>query len=158
MTRGVLREIPDKAKLLFSYEPSTGHLYRSGQRVTCKNKYGYIHVNINGQKFLAHRIIWFLVTGESPATQIDHINLDKTDNRFANLRLATPSQNTANRGQFRNTGLPKGVRRGYGGKFTASISFERRTTYLGTFETAEDAGVAYAAAAERIHGEFARID
>jgi hypothetical protein len=56
---------------------------------------GYVIIAINGQRHYAHRIIWRMVTGEIPA-EVDHINGDRVDNRFINLRSATREMNGRN--------------------------------------------------------------
>ena len=45
----------------------------------------YPRVTIDGRKYVAHRVIWLLVTGEDPDLCIGHINGDRFDNRFSNL-------------------------------------------------------------------------
>jgi hypothetical protein len=76
-----------------------------------------------------------------------------------NLRPATKSQNAANRGKTcNNTSGFKGVwwRRRYR-KWQATIGVNGKRFYLGMFDTPEAAHAAYAAAAQRLHGEFARV-
>lgn len=56
-----------------------------------KDRYGfYLSVRVNISTYKAHRLIWKIVTGTDPCGEIDHINGIKTDNRFINLRDATP--------------------------------------------------------------------
>jgi hypothetical protein len=82
----------------------------------------------------------------------------KSDNRIANLREATPSQNMANRG-LRKDSSPHGkcVYRNKHGTFNAYIYHDGRGTYLGAFQTAELARAAYLRAAETKWGEFAKV-
>jgi len=91
--------------------------------------------------------------------EIDHINCDGLDNRRANLRIATPSQNQHNRGAQRdNKSGYKGVtldkRRG---KWMAQIALEGKRRSLGLHATPELAHAAYCRAAAELHGKFARI-
>ncbi len=91
---------------------------------------------------------------------VDHINGDGLDNRRANVRLATSSQNGANKAAPRsNTSGFKGVslyrRTGRGRAYITVLGVE---THLGYFATAEDAAFAYDAAAQRLFGEFARLN
>lgn len=78
------------------------------------------------------------------------------DNRWENLREATHAQNGANRGANKNslTGI-KGVSV-YGGRYRATIQANRQWKQIGIYDTLDEAKDAYALAAERIHGEFAR--
>lgn len=59
-------------------------------------------IRVFGRVYSRHRLAWFYMTGEWPE-EIDHRDLDPTNDRWTNLRIATRSQNLANR---RNTLAP----------------------------------------------------
>jgi len=114
---------------------------------------------MNRQKLRASRIIWKLVTGDDPSAQVDHKNLNRADNRWCNLRLGTNAQNQWNRGVGRaNTSGFKGVHRRPSGRYQARIGTHGSRINLGHFPTPEGARAAYAKAAKRLHGEFARSE
>ena len=139
-------------------------------KLQLKNGYNYIPVRLAGKtKFIAaHRLAWFLSTGDDPYPyQIDHINLDRLDNSINNLRLCTQQQNNANKSaQKRKDGTRsplKGVYKQlstktgeWTGRWYASISYNNKSKRLGTFDTPELAHMAYCKAAAELHGEFAR--
>ena len=98
------------------------------------------------------------MSGSWPDVQIDHANGDRSDNRWANLRLATQRQNNANSRVRRNskTGL-RGVHLHETGLYRAYISKPGKSiTHLGYFKTPEEAYAAYCQAAHETYGEFAR--
>jgi hypothetical protein len=111
-----------------------------------------------GKRYFASHLAWLLVVGEWPRNQLDHINLDKDDNRIANLRAATPSQNMCNRPIFKNnTSGAKGVYyHKRDGRWYASIRVNNKSIHLGSFLTRTAAAAAYAVAAVEHHGEFGR--
>jgi hypothetical protein len=57
---------------------------------------GYWRIQINRKRYLAHTLAWFYMTGKWAEHQIDHINGQRTDNRFVNLRPATNKENHEN--------------------------------------------------------------
>lgn len=158
---------------LLDYEPETG-MFKWRQtrcgRAMAGNKAGnlrkdakrdalyYINIKIDDKTYLAHRLAWLHVYGVWPSCHIDHIDGDGTNNRFANLRAATQSENG------RNTGRSKANSSGFKGvswhkktkKWTARIMVHGRSKSLGYFSTPEAAHNAYRAAAIDMHGEFAR--
>lgn len=98
-----------------------------------------------------------VIMGATDDQWVDHANGDATDNRRPNLRFATPAENAWNRRKQRNnSGEFKCVYPVKGGGFSAVIMKNGKRRYLGRFQTAEIAHAAYAAAAERLHGDFAR--
>lgn len=110
------------------------------------------------RRLTLHRFI--INAGETEL--VDHRNGDTLDCRRSNLRLATRSQNQANRGAQRNsrTGL-KGVVVAPNckqPKWIAQISYQGSCHHLGTFDTPEKAAHAYDVAAKRLHGEFANTN
>lgn len=124
-------------------------------------KHGYLYIAIASTKYLAHRFAWLIHHGDPVPAGIDHANGDSWDNRIANLRAATQSQNifNARRSKRSNTGA-KGVFRANQRQegFCARIDFEGKHVNLGTFATVEEASRAYQDAATRLYGEFARHD
>lgn len=57
---------------------------------------GYRSVGVGGSKYLEHRVIWAIVYGAWPESEIDHIDGDKANNVISNLRLATRRINVLN--------------------------------------------------------------
>jgi HNH endonuclease len=96
------------------------------------------------------------------AKGIDHINRDGLDNRKANLRLATQSQNNANKGKQdikTASSKYKGVTWGkYQSKWIAQIMKDRKNYYIGAFSSEIEAAAAYDKKAIELFGEFARIN
>jgi|WetSurSiteA1Bulk_404760.scaffolds.fasta_scaffold70483_2 hypothetical protein len=69
-----------------------------------RDKDGYARVSINDKNVKLHRLAFLFMLGEMPPAEVDHINGDKTDNRWCNLRLAERAQNGQNiRDSGRNT-------------------------------------------------------
>jgi len=115
-------------------------------------------IGIDGRRYLASRLAWLYVKGSWPTHEIDHKNLDKSDDRFSNLRPATHAQNLRNVGRLRNnsSGI-KGVtwdksRR----KWSASITVDGRQYNLGRFASLKAARAKRRSAATELHGEFGR--
>lgn len=147
----------DEVKARLSYRENTGEFVcvRTGEVRGGRHSKGYVVVSVMGRTIYAHRLAWLMVTGEWPAHQIDHINGDPQDNRFSNLRLATASENQSNIGVKKHNQIGvKGVTK-VGLRFRAEIRKNKRRHHIGYFSTIEEAADAYAAAAKRIHGEFA---
>jgi hypothetical protein len=91
---------------------------------------------------------------------VDHVNGNTLDNRRANLRYATRSQNNANRhARSKGTSPYKGVCwRPIPKRWKAYIKKDRRQIHLGYFSTQEAAARAYNDAALRLFGAFARLN
>lgn len=150
------------------YEPSTGvwtwlvpttNTVKKGDvAATVANEHGHLEIRFRGRRYRLHRLAWFYVTGEWPVERLDHINGDPADNRFANLRQATQSQNCANsrRGKNNTSGV-KGVHwDGVNKRWRAAIMFNRKQISIGRFDTIEEAAEAYMEKAVSLFGEFAR--
>lgn len=146
-----------------NYNPETGiftddHGRRRGWQMVS----GYRAISYRGRQWYEHRLAWLLSNGVEPSGQVDHINGIRTDNRLANLRVATPSQNAANslKGGHGTAGY-SGVYfdgRNKFRKWVAKINVKNRQITLGYFETAEEAGLAAEVGRDRFHGRFAAIN
>jgi hypothetical protein len=154
----------ERLSSILSYDPETGLFLwlestspriRIGEQAGSKTQ-GYINIQVDGVLYRAHRLAWLHVYGEWPEKGIDHINGISSDNRIANLREASQSQNTANarRKVTCQSGF-KGVTL-YRNKWVATIGKGGKKKHLGCFDTPEAAHAAYSAAAIVTHGAFAR--
>ena len=119
----------------------------------------YVDVLLDGRRYLAHRLIWYYVTGESPDVEIDHADLNKKNNRWSNLRLATRSQNAMNMSRYsHNSSGFKGVSWQKSTlKWEANICSGGVKTFLGLHDSPEAAYAAYVKAAGVQHRQFARV-
>lgn len=171
---------PEALRQLLRYEPETGKLYwkprpaelfkdkrshgawnaryAEKEALTSTDGYGYRRGCVFDRGYQAHRVIWAIHYGEWPDGHIDHINGDPTDNRAANLRPATVSQNLFNKPKYKNNASGfKGVHLDKRtGRWRAQITAYGKRETVGTFNTPEAAHAAYCEAAEKFHGEFAR--
>ena len=147
------------------YNPETGEFTwlgdfnakRVGRRAgTTVGVKGYRTITIKKRRHYEHRIAWYMMTGDDPTGfEIDHINGNKADNRFSNLRLATSQTNKANCGlTSSNSSGFKGVH-ARGSCWIAGITFNRKLIHIGMFKTAEEAAKAYDAKAVELFGEYA---
>ena len=158
--RGILLT-PERLREVLSYDKVAGDFTRlaTGERLgrvgLCR---GYVHIRVDGRSYKAHRLAWFHVYGRWPDGDIDHINGDRGDNRIANLREATRSQNNANKAASpKNRSGFKGVNYAPHVKlWRARIGVDGRSIHLGHFKTREEANAAYAVAAREHFGEFGR--
>jgi hypothetical protein len=156
---------PDRLRAMVNYSRSTGEFTWAEQRTNrCPlggaagwtDEDGYVHIRLDGRLYLAHRLAWLYVHGEWPAGLLDHKNRNPGDNRIANLRLASHSQNHA------NTAKRADNKSGFKGvcwstaanRWRASIKYGSTVKFLGHFDDPKDAAAAYDAAAKLAFAEF----
>lgn len=159
----------DNLKNVLIYDPETGLFewllkpsvgVNIGDVAGAITSEGYVTISYRRKAYRAHRLAWPYVYGEYPKNLIDHINGVRADNRIANLRPATNSQNLMNSKVRREskTGI-KGVseRNWPGRRFCAAIVIGGSRRHLGVFHTASEASNAYRQAARDHFGEYARL-
>ena len=110
----------------------------------------------NHKMLLMHRAIM-----DPPEGMIvDHINRNSLNDRRRNLRICTRKQNVRNGGPSRRSSSRfKGVsfcRKS--GKWIASISYNGKSMYLGSFDDEIEAARAYDRKARELFGEFAYLN
>lgn len=149
--------LEDTIKDRCCYDPKTGAvMWRSthgrawgGARAESRTTNGYLVVRITHQgkrcAVMAHRVAWLLQTGAFPSHVIDHIDNDKSNNAWTNLRACTQSQNLA-RKKMPERSLPRGVV--YAGHTNKKNPYmaQVKSRSLGYFATPEQASQAYEAA------------
>jgi hypothetical protein len=149
---------------LLRYEPETGNFFWkvtksptavAGQRAGSINAHGHMNLQIDKKMYAAHQLVFLIHHGYIPK-EIDHINRVKTDNRIENLRECTSTQNKGNlsRPSSNSTGVRGVSLNRRSGKYHAQIKIMGKQTYLGRFDTVEEASVAYEGAARLYFGEF----
>lgn len=102
------KPLPSQEALMaiLRYDAATGKLFwlewkngrrsdlRAGAQKTGK-RVKYLKIGIDRDQYYTHRVIWKLMTGEEPQ-EIDHINGNRLDNSWENLRAVTASENRRN--------------------------------------------------------------
>lgn len=169
-----MRKLPSQTVLheWFSYDPKTGEFRWIKEPRTigpCLGKVagttrenGYIFISVPGYGQIgAHRLAWIYVHGLTiGGAEIDHRDTNPGNNAIDNLRLATSSEQKQNKKVQSNN--RSGLKGAYyhachkGKKWRSQIKVDGKPIFLGYFHTPEEAHAAYAAAAERHFGQFAR--
>lgn len=127
--------------------------------------WGYRHAWRTGYAWAGKVSMHRLLLAPPDGLHVDHINGDGLDNRRANLRAVTASQNCQNIGKRRtNTSGYKGVSRvANSPKWRAQIRSADKShgcngkVYLGVFDTPEQAFAAYCEANRRLHGQYGNL-
>ena len=162
----------ERLREVIQYDPDTGKLtwrkrragVRFGAEAGCSwhrpdGRMSYRTVYVDGYFYRGHVLAWLYMTGEWPSGDVDHRDGDGLNNCWGNLRAATRTQNNANQrlAITNKTGI-KGVSFCRAtGRYKAQIHIDGKNKNLGRFHTIEEAGDAYAVAARRHFGEFARL-
>ena len=152
----------DQFRARFSYDPHTGLFTRMvasragpvGSVLMGTLNHGYLRAGlVENKQFALHRLVFLWMTGDWPKADVDHIDGDRTNNRWANLRDVCRRINMENlkraRRNNRSTGLLGAYRQGSG--FWSRISVNGKDVRLGSFDSAEKAHEAYIAAKRRFH-------
>lgn len=149
------------------YDPETGLFWWKSKKIgRCMTKPagtyrkdGYHQIFIHGLAYLGHRLAWYYVNGEWPEwpSTVDHRDLNRTNNRWDNLRLATPSENSMNcprkGSKLKGAFFDERSKRWY-----SKIQVNHKVVWLGCYDSERQAHEAYAAASEKYHGEFGRTE
>lgn len=122
---------------------------------------GYVQTNIKDVTGRSStRRLHQILMNPSSGFMVDHIDLNKLNNRRNNLRICTNAENQRNRVRpANNTSGFKGVYFNKGrNKYASQIRYDNKKKFLGYFTSAIDAAKAYDLAAKRIFGQFARLN
>lgn len=154
-----------RLQALVKYDSLTGLFHR--RKITCSkvraqlpmgsvDSHGYLWASVDGKIHRLHRLAILYVTGEMPPSSIDvdHKDMDRTNNRFLNLRCVSRSVNMQNKHKpsrnnksgFVGVYLHKQLNR-----FTAQIRFNGKNRHLGMFDSPEAAHEAYLKAKRQHH-------
>ncbi len=154
-----------EVKNLFDYvdgellwkNPKTNRTKKGTAAGTFKD--GYRRVNLNYTFHYVHRLIWLYHYGVMPSGCIDHIDMDRSNNRIENLREATKSENGMNRlkpksnsSGFKGVDFHKGTQ-----KWRARCRVNGKEKHFGLYASAEEAHEVYSREVAKHHGEYGRI-
>ena len=142
----------EQLKARYTYIPSTGlfvsniktNKHNVGDFVGHINSKGYVVIKCYKQTYKAHRLAFLYMTGNFPLNDVDHINGNKSDNRWENIRDVSKCINLQNRkGPASNSKLKLlGVNK-QGTKYKAQICLFGKKKHLGMFSSPEEAHKVY---------------
>ena len=136
----------------------TGRILKAGV-----NSSGYllVHLCVNNivRTLKIHRLVAtsFLPDAENDEQiMVDHINRQKLDNHYLNLRWVSKKQNNQNKNKQQNTTSKyKGVSfHKSNQKWRSQIFINGKLKHLGCFKIERDAGIAYNKACDIYYGEY----
>lgn len=124
--------------------PYKTHIVVGSPAFACLESNGYYRGRFKTQRYLAHRVVFFLTYGYWPE-QVDHIDGDRGNNTPSNLRAVSRSENQHNR-----------KAKGYcydttNKRWKAQIRVGGVDKHIGSFHTEEEARLAYVAAKQQLH-------
>lgn len=157
-----------RLRTLLAYNPETGIFTRLsknnrrhliGEICGYRMSNGYISITVDGVGHLAHRLAYLYMTGGHPPDQVDHRDLNKSNNAWNNLRPANRSQQSSNVGakstnKYGMKGVYQDKRRG---TYYAQIKIDGKRRFLGARHSIQEAHALYCEAAIEAFGEFARF-
>jgi hypothetical protein len=142
---------------IFTWKKDRRNSIKKGDTLKQVDSKGYPRVKIDGERYLLHRIAYYLYYGEEPEF-IDHINNNRSDNRIDNLRACTLSQNGFNVGLSpKSTTGVKGVTWSKASKkYQCTLKVKGKSYYFGMYDDLELAELVAMEARNKFHGSFSR--
>ena len=149
---------------LLHYNPLTGYFTRkrsfyrgkAGSVVGYTCPRGYVQISVDAVSYRAHRLAFFFMTGQWP-TLIDHINRNRSDNRWANLRETTHVHNSMNMGHVgrATTGVRNVSFNRKRNNYEVKLRCKGKNIFIGVFNELELADLVAQMAREKYFKEFA---
>ncbi len=149
-----------RLKEILSYDHETGiftHLQNRGRAksggIAGSGPYdGYLVTGIDGKVYRCHRLAWLYMTGSWPDGETDHIDGNRSNNAFANLRDVSKARNLWNKKAahinnktgFLGVSMKKG-------RYIAQIQVNNAGLHIGCYDTAEQAHEAYLRVKRELH-------
>ena len=133
----------DQLRSFFDYDPETGVItWKIGRRrgfpAGSVGKAGYLYVFVEGKRNVrVHRLIWKWMTNEDPELDVDHIDRNRSNNRWSNLRTLSRADNTRNNGAA-HVGIHKAS-----GLWYSRVRVNYRWISFGYYRTRAEAEAAY---------------
>ena len=149
----------DTLHSILHYDPNSGVFtwkVNSGRsklgKLAGANVKGYIVIGYKGRKCLAHRLAFLYMTGKYPTSEVDHIDGDPSNNKWSNLREVSSKQNKENRHKANKNSTHGflGVTKNHN-RYMAHICHNKKSIYLGTFDTPEEAYKVYIDNKRKMH-------
>jgi len=148
----------EKLKQALRYDEVSGLFYWLGKRLGApKNRpagrlsksHGYVDICIDATLHRAHRLAWLYVTGKWPDGDIDHIDRNKSNNAWANLRECSRQANMLNvwKSPANTSGITGVSWDSSRKKWLAQIRINGKKKNLGRYSTKNDALAAWIDAA-----------
>ena len=138
---------------LFTWRVSRGRSAKAGG-VAGNVVDGYVKIMVDGRTYTASRLAFFYTTSAWPAGEVDHIDADRANNRFVNLRDVPHAVNVQNQRKARSTskvGLLGVSKHHRSNLYRARIRVDGKLKSLGCFHSAERAHEAYKEAKRILH-------
>lgn len=144
---------------LFQYDKNSGQIFwrksrpgaTAGKEAGSITAQGYRQICTGGRAYQSHRIAVLLVTGKWPEGEVDHLNGNRSDNRWENLRVVSRTQNMRNK-SFRTV-----TKSGHAGiyrqnnKWRVKVGAGAGQIHIGYFDKIEDAIAARLAAEKALN-------
>lgn len=154
----------EELKNLLHYDPLTGvFTWLNSSRKGFNGKVagslrndGYWAIKIKGKSEYAQRVAWLYMMGNWPTSTVDHKDLNKLNNRWLNLRIASQQEQCCNRGVAKNnTSGHKGVHwEAKRNRWLAYSYHKGKRHFFGYHKQKEDAVTAAENGRQALHKEF----
>jgi hypothetical protein len=128
----------------YTYDSKTGKVYGIyGKEITSKDTKGYTILTIYPTKNTKHQLkihhfAWYMTYGNVDFIELDHKNVDPSDNRISNLRIS--DRQLQNRNRKKTKGYTWDPKRN---KWLVRIFIDRKPIFIGRFDIEEEARNAY---------------
>lgn len=153
----------ERLKQVLKYDPLTGIFtrlksWKGTLEVGCLRPDGYITISVDYYPYRAHRLAFLYMSGEFPIDEVDHKNMNRSDNRWDNLRTASKEQNGVNISPRKNNKC--GYKNVYWStrdrKWVVELKHQGQRVSLGNYDDLELADLVATEARNLYHGEYAR--